>query len=460
MTAPARPGEPLRVRLPQVAPSVREFLSTEAGGAILLLVAAVVAIGWANSPVSDSYHELWETKATLRLGSWGWDMDLHHWVNDALMAIFFAAVGLEINREFTTGELRDRRSVAVPAFGAVGGLAMPVLVYFLFNPSGEQAAGWGIGMSTDTAFVVGVLALFGPRCPDRLRLFILTLAIVDDIGAISVIAIFYTDRVEVTGLVVAVGAILAILAMRWLGVWQLAPYVLAALVLWAAVYSSGVHGTLAGVLVGLLVPSVPPSPERAREVPLYVRALQEDSNAARSQLAVSAARATVAPSERLQYMLHPLSAFVVVPVFGLANAGVHLSGDVLREAATSTVTIGVAVALVVGNAVGITLAALLAIRTGLGTLPGNVRYGHVLGAAVLAGIGFTISLFITELAFDDEALRDQAKIGILAGSFAAAVLGSILLRVLGERMPLCSPDTDEPTPMLPPRPWRAPQFVP
>ena len=258
---------------------------------------------------------------------------------------------------------------------------------------------------------------------------------------------------------VAAAMILALFALRWMGVWQLTPYVLVALGLWGAVYASGVHGTLAGVLVGLLVPAVPPSPERAKEVPFYVRALQEDSNAARSQLAVSAARATVAPSERLQYVLHPVSAYVVVPIFGLANAGVHLSGDVLREAATSPVTIGVAVSLVFGNAIGISLASIVAIRTGLGVLPGQVRYGHVLGAAVLAGIGFTISLFITELAFDDEALRDEAKIGILVGSFVAAVLGSVLLRFLGERMPLCSPDTDEPTPVLPPRPWRQPQFV-
>ncbi|WP_035953429.1 Na+/H+ antiporter NhaA [Parafrankia sp. EUN1f] len=456
MTAPTRPGPELRVRLPQVAPSVREFLATEAGGAVLLVIAAVMALVWANSPVSDSYHDLWETTATLGVGDATLSMSLHHWINDGAMAIFFAVVGLEINREFTTGELRDRRTVAVPALAAVGGLGLPALIYFLFNPSGPAAVGWGIPMSTDTAFVIGILALFGPRCPDRLRLFLLTLAIVDDIGAIAVVAVFYTEHVE-PGWLGASGVLLLLIAvMRWMRVWRLGPYVLAAVALWVAIYSSGVHGTLAGVIVGLVLPSAPPRREQIDNVPIYVRALREDSTAGRAALAVSAARATVATSERLQYSLHPLSAYVIVPVFGLANAGVHLDSHALTTAASSPVTIGVAVALLVGNAVGITAAALLAIRGGFGALPGGVRYGHLMGAAILAGVGFTISLFITELAFTDPALAEQAKIGILAGSITAAVLGTITLRYVGERWPLCSPGTDETIPALPPRPWRAP----
>lgn len=458
MTAPTptRPGPELRVRLPQVAPSVREFLATEAGGAVLLLVAAVVALVWANSPFSDSYHDLWETTATLGVGDASLSMTVHHWVNDGAMAIFFAVVGLEINREFTAGELRDRRTVAVPALAAVGGLALPALIYLLFNSSGPAADGWGIPISTDTAFVVGILALFGPRCPDRLRLFLLTLAIVDDIGAIAVVAVFYTEHVDVVWLGVAAGLLGVIMFMRWMGVWRLTPYVLAAIVLWVAVYSSGVHGTLAGVIIGLILPSAPPRREQIDNVPIYVRALREDSTASRAALAVSAARATVSTSERLQYSLHPLSAYVIVPVFGLANAGVHLDSHTLSDAASSPVTIGVALALLVGNAVGITATAMIAIRTGLGVLPGGVRYGHLAGAAVLAGIGFTISLFVTELAFTDEVLAEQAKIGILAGSFIAAVLGTLLLRYVGERWSLCSPGTDEAIPALPPRPWHAP----
>ncbi|MBL7497445.1 Na+/H+ antiporter NhaA [Frankia nepalensis] len=458
MTAPPRPGPTLRVTIPAPAPAVREFLATEAGSAVLLLVATIVALGWANSPWSASYDELWDAHAVIGIGAASLDMSLHHWVNDGLMAIFFMVVGLEIAREVTTGELRDRRSVAVPALGAIGGLATPALVYWLFNQSGDGAAGWGIAMSTDTAFVLGILALFGPRCPDRLRLFMLTLAIVDDIGAISVVAIFYTDHVNVVALVLTAVAVLAIVCLRWMGVWQLSPYLLAAALLWLAVHESGVHATLAGVLVGLLMPAMPPRREQVDNVPFFVRAMQEDTSAARSALAVSAARAAISPNERLQHLLHPVSAFVVVPVFGLANAGVRLSGETLREAATSPVTLGVATALLVGNMIGITLASVCAVRTGLGVLPGRVRYGHLLGAAVLAGIGFTISLFITELAFDSEALRDQAKIGILAGSAVAASLGSVLLRYLGERMPLCSPDSDGLPPPLPPRPWLAPRI--
>ncbi|WP_163551410.1 Na+/H+ antiporter NhaA [Candidatus Frankia alpina] len=456
MTAPPRPGPGLRVRLPQVAPSMREFLATEAGGAVLLLLAAVAALIWANSPWSGSYDRFWSTTAELRLGDAGFDMTLHHWVNDGAMAIFFAVVGLEISREFTTGELRDRRTIAVPALGAIGGLALPAVIYFVCNRSGPESSGWGIPMSTDTAFVIGILALFGPRCPDRLRLFLLTLAIVDDIGAITVVGIFYTDHLNLVGLAVAVATVLAILALRWLRVWQLPPYILASVVLWGAIHVSGVHATLAGVLVGLLVPAVPPRPDQVEEVPIYVRALQEDSNATRVGLTVAAAKATVPANDRLQRVLHPISAFVVVPVFGLANAGVHLDGSALRTASTSSVTLGVAAALIVGNTCGITAASLIAIRTGLDQLPGQVRYGHLLGAATLAGIGFTISLFITELAFTDESLRDQAKIGILAGSLLAALAGTVILRILGERMPLCSPLTDEPVPRLPPRPWRTP----
>ncbi|SNQ48076.1 Na(+)/H(+) antiporter NhaA 3 [Frankia canadensis] len=459
MTAPPRPGPGLRIRLPQVAPSLREFLATEAGGAMLLLIATVVALGWANSPWSGGYARLWETTAEVRIGGAGIDMSLLHWVNDGAMAVFFTVVGLEISREFTAGELRDRRMVAVPALGAIGGLALPATIYLLANTSGPAARGWGVPMSTDTAFVVGILALFGPRCPDRLRLFLLTLAIVDDIGAICVVGVFYTERVDPLGLLVAGGVILAILALRWLGVWQLPPYVLLSLVLWGAVHASGVHATLAGVLTGLLTPARPPRHDQIDEVPVYVRALAEDSNATRAGLAVAAAKATVSPNERLQRVLHPFSAFIVVPVFGLANAGVHLDAATLRAAAASPVTLGIMVALVAGNAVGITLASTVAIRSGLGQLPGQVRYSHLMGAATLAGIGFTISLFITELAFTDPELREQAKIGILGGSLTAAVAGTVILRVLGERMPLCSPLTDEPVPRLPPRPWRAPAPV-
>ncbi|MDC7122034.1 Na+/H+ antiporter NhaA [Cellulomonas fimi] len=459
MTAPpTTPGPALRVRVPSLNPSVRRFLSTEAGSAVVLLAATVLALVWANSAWADAYEALWETTAGFHVGGMSLELDLHHWVNDAAMAVFFAVVGLEISREATSGELRDRRTVAVPALGALGGLLVPVLIYLAFTAGTDAAHGWGVVMSTDTAFLVGVLALFGPRCPDRLRLFLLTLAIVDDIGAITVMAVFYSDDVDLAALGVAALVVVGMAVMRWLRVWQLTPYVLAGVALWMAVQASGVHATLAGVLVGLLVPATVPQREQVEAVPVYAGDLVDETTAEREHLAELAARAAVPTSDRLQRILHPWSAYLVVPLFGLANAGVVLDAQTLADAAGSRVTIGVAVALVVGNAVGITGASTLAIRAGLGDLPGRVRYGHLLGGAVLAGIGFTISLFIAQLAFGDQPdVLSEAKIGILAGSLVAAVAGSVLLRWLGEKLPLCSPATDGPPPALPPLPWRAPE---
>jgi Na+/H+ antiporter NhaA len=368
------------------------------------------------------------------------------------MALFFLVVGLEVTREVTTGELRDRRNVAAPALGALGGLVVPALIYLAFNPSGPASAGWGIVMSTDTAFVLGVLALFGPRCPDRMRLFLLTLAIVDDIGAISVMALFYSGELHVPALLVSAALIAVLLGLRWAGVWRLTPYVLTGIALWLAVHESGVHGTLAGVVLGLLLPARPADPEDVERTRTYGRALREQPDAERARLAGLAVAATVPANARLLHALHRWTAYAVVPVFGLANAGVALGAESLRAALTSPVTIGVCVALVVGNAVGITAGAALALRTGWGVLPGGVRWSHLMAGATLAGIGFTISLFIADLAFGDGALKDQATIGILAGSVLAALLGVVLLRVLGERFPLCTPDAEGP-PSLPPLPW-------
>jgi Na+/H+ antiporter NhaA len=455
ISQPPRPGPATRVSLPTLSPSSRLYMGTEAGGSALLLAATVLALVWANSPWAASYDSFWHTPATIGIGGAELTLDLHHWVNDGLMALFFLVVGLEITREVTTGELRDRRTIAAPAFGAIGGLVTPALIYLAFNPSGPESAGWGVVMSTDTAFVLGVLALFGPRCPDRLRLFLLTLAIVDDIGAIGVMALFYSDELAPRALVVSGLLVGALVAMRWLGVWRLTPYVLTGIALWLAVQESGVHATLAGVVVGLLLPQRPPDDEVVHRVKTYGRALMEQPDAERARLASLAAAAAIPVGSRLQHRLHRWTAYAVVPVFGLANAGVSLAPETLSAAASSPVTIGVAVALVVGNAVGITLAAGVALRTGLGVLPGGVRWSHLLAGATLAGIGFTISLFIAELAFDDDALQEQATIGILAGSVVAALLGVVLLRVLGERFPLCSPEAPG-QPTLPPRPWLAP----
>ncbi len=430
-------------------------MGTEAGGSALLLAATLAALAWANSPWAGSYDAFWSTTASIGLGDVALSMDLRHWVNDAAMALFFLVVGLEVTREVTSGELRDRRNVAAPALGALGGLVVPALVYLAVNPSGPASAGWGIVMSTDTAFVLGVLALFGPRCPDRMRLFLLTLAIVDDIGAITVMALFYSGKLDVPALLVSAALIAVLVGLRWAGVWRLTPYVLTGVALWLAVHESGVHSTLAGVVLGLLLPSRPADPEDVERTRTYGRALREQPDAERARLAGLAVAATVPAKARLLLALHRWTAYAVVPVFGLANAGVALGSDDLRTALTSPVTIGVCVALVVGNAVGITAGAAVALRTGWGVLPGGVRWSHLIAGATLAGIGFTISLFIADLAFGDGPLKDQATIGILAGSVVAALLGVVLLRVLGERFPLCTPDTEGP-PSLPPLPWLEP----
>jgi Na+:H+ antiporter, NhaA family len=457
MAVSLRPGPPLRIVTPRMTPNVRRFIANEAGSAAVLLAATVVALIWANSPWAHTYNGFWHTAVTVEIGSSGLHLDLRHFVNDAAMAVFFLVLGLEIARETTAGELRDRTLLTVPAIGAIGGMAVPVAIFLAINPGGAAAHGWGIVMSSDTAFVLGVLALFGPRCPDQLRLFLLALAVVDDIGAITVMAIFYSAHVRMMALVMAVLLAAGFFLLRWLGVWRLTPYVLLTIALWSATYASGVHPTLAGVLAGLMIPASDPDGRRARELIPFGRAVIESPSPEGVRLANLAASATVSASERLQSWLHPYSAYFVIPAFGLANAGVGLGIDALRDAATSRVTIGVGVALVLGNALGITLFSAIALRTGLGTLPGRVRYSHLFGGAVLAGIGFTISLFITDLAFGAEpVLAEEAKIGILAGSLVSAVVGAWVLRVMGERTPLCSPMGDSAPAELPPLPWTSP----
>lgn len=438
-----------------MSPAVRQFLAAEAGSAVLLLVGAAAALVWANIP-GAGYETFWQTPTSVRIGNLAMELDLRHWINDGAMVIFFLVVGLEISRQVAVGDLRNPRTIAVPALGALGGLVFPALIYVAIEHGSAGSAGWGIPMSTDTAFLVGILALFGPRCPDQLRLFLLTLAIVDDIGAITVMAIFYTRSVSTPALIVAAVLVVVLIGLRWARIWQLEPYLVVGVALWGAVYVSGVHPTLAGVLVGLIVPAARVEPEQRNRVRFYSRAVIERADPVRARRATAAVRATVSANERLQDALHPISAFIVVPVFGLANAGVRLDASTLSAAASSGVTIAIIVALLAGNAVGISLAAGLALRSGLGELPGLLRYGHLIGGAVLAGIGFTISLFITDLALTDDLLRTEAKIGVLVGSFLAAVLGSLLLRYLGDRLPMCLPPGAGEMPDLPEGMWAGP----
>jgi Na+:H+ antiporter, NhaA family len=414
-----------------LARPLQRFLHTEAGSSSLLLAAAVLALAWANSPLSDAYDDLWNTTATIGIGSAQITEDLRHWVNDGLMVFFFYVVGLEIRRELALGELRDRRTAGVPAVAALAGMVTPALLYVAINAGGDGAHGWGIVMATDIAFVLGALALMGPRCPPQVRVFLLTLAIVDDIGAIAVIAVFYSSGIDLVALAAAAGVLVAIGLLSRVRVWRGPGYFVAGLALWVAMHESGVHPTIAGVLLGLLTAVHPPRRSAVERASVLTRSFRQDPSPAQARSAMLGLGAAISPNERLQEALHPWTGYVIVPLFALANAGVPLDGDALARAVRSPVTIGVVVGLVAGKALGISLSSLLALRLGVGGLPRGVQRRHLPGAATLAGIGFTVSLFVCDLAFDDEALRDEARIGVLVASVLAAALGWVAFRLAG-----------------------------
>ena len=423
MTDPHPPLEPAPAgRLPRV---VREFFETEVAGGIVLLVAAIVALIWVNSPFGDSYERLWHTELSFRVGSFAIEEDLRHWVNDALMAIFFFVVGLEIKRELVTGELRTWRQASTPAIAALGGMVVPAALYLAINAGGRGANGWGIPMATDIAFALGVAALLGRRVPTGLKLFLLTLAIVDDIGAIVVIAIFYSSDVDPRALVAAGVLLAGVLGLRALRVTWMPAYVVLGVAVWLAVFESGVHATIAGVVLGLLTPARPLAPASvARE---WAADLDDDPTPSQVREMTQLAQQTTSVAERLELALHPYSSLVIVPVFALANAGVVFDGRALSADGAGRVALGVGFALVVGKLAGVTLGTYVAVRARVGALPDGVTWRHVAGAAALAGIGFTVSLFITDLAFDDESLRAASKIGILAASLAASLIGAAVL---------------------------------
>jgi NhaA family Na+:H+ antiporter len=374
---------------------LKDFLHTEAAGGLFLLAATVVALGWANSPVATGYEGVWGRELTIGAGPLAVTEDLKHWVNDGLMAVFFFVVGLEIKREPVVGELRERRRASLPVLAAVGGVVVPAGIFLALNAGGAGARGWGIPMATDIAFAIGVLAVLGSRVPAGAKVFLLTLAIVDDILAITVIAVFYTSQLAVGWLAVAAGAMALVLVLRRLRVRAISAYVPIGVLVWLATLESGVHATIAGVALGLATPA---RPVGGRPV-----------------------------LEQLQHRLHPLSSYLVIPLFALANAGVPLGSDALGQAAGNPVAWGVALGLLAGKILGVAGTSLVAVRLRLGTLPDDLTMPHVLGLAALAGIGFTVSLFIAELAYPGSELVDLAKVGILAGSLASGLAGAALL---------------------------------
>lgn len=415
------------------------FSQIEAASGLVLLVAAAVALIWANSPLADSYHHLFEeVHLEFALGPIHLDESLGRFVNDGLMAIFFFVVGLEIKRELVLGDLSNPQAAALPVVAALGGMIVPALIYVAFTAGAgaEAARGWGIPMATDIAFAVGVISLLGRRVPAGGKLFILALAIADDIGAITVIAIFYTTDLRAVWLLGGVLGLAAMWIAQRIGVRSLIFYVPFALFVWFATLESGVHATLAGVVMGLLTParawySATELDTKARMIldtyPLGDTVLDEERADHEARLLAEIANESVAPLNRLEHRLLPWSSFLIVPLFALANAGVSFSGTPLDGILENPVALGVGLGLFLGKPIGITLFAWLAVRSGIGRLPPHTTWSHIVGLGSLAGIGFTVSLFVTGLAFTSVELAGVAKIGIFAGSLLAGIVGSSLL---------------------------------
>ena len=418
-----------------VARPVLRFIDREVAGGILLLVATAVALIWVNSGWGDSYHDFWHSEIELVVGTWHLPhMSVGHFVNDGLMALFFFVVGLEIKRELVTGDLSSFRAAALPAIGALGGMVVPALFYVMLNTSGEASRGWGIPMATDIAFAIGIVALLGSRVSPKIKLFLLTLAIVDDIGAIAVIAIFYSSGLSVPWLLTALVGLITVWILQRARVWAIPVYAVLGLFIWYATLESGVHATIAGVALGLLTPARPLLGQR--DAQQIVDALPSNANVAEVRHASFLAQESVPLTERLENMLHPFTAFMIIPIFALANAGIKLSGDTISDAAASNVTLGIIAGLVIGKPVGITFFTWIATRFGF-ELPEGVNWPQFIGMGLAAGIGFTVSIFVAGLAFDDPGMTDLAKIGILVASLIAAV-GALLLLHYGKQ-----PDTNE-----------------
>lgn len=416
----------------------QSFFKTEAAGGIVLLAAAALALIWANSPFAASYASLWGTYVTVGAGSFEISKPLLLWVNDGLMAIFFFVVGLEIKREVLAGELAEPRKAALAIAAAFGGMVVPALLYTAVTFGTDRAVGWGIPMATDIAFALGVLALLGSRAPFALKVFLTAVAIVDDLGAVVVIAIFYTAQIKVPMLVASLVTVAVLAVVNRLGIQKTSVYAVLGVVAWVFMLKSGVHATIAGVLVALTIPAT----RKMDEVAFSDKVGQlldrfrlgiagsptdptPDQAAAVHSIEVACQRVET-PLARLEHGLHGVVAFGIMPIFALANAGVALGGGV-GALLTDTVALGVMLGLIVGKPMGVMLLAFLAVKTGLAALPSGVTWRHVLGVSFLTGIGFTMSIFIANLAFGPGALLDSAKVGILAASLVSGVLGAVVL---------------------------------
>ncbi len=417
-----------------LAAPVREFMTTETGGAAALLAAAIVALAWANSPWPHSYESVWTTRLSIHLGGAGISIDLRHWVNEGLMTLFFLVAGLEAKRELDMGEMRERRRLAVPVLAALGGMAVPVAVYLAFNAGRAGAHGWGAAMSTDTAFALGALALLAPVGAGRLRVFLLTLAVVDDLAALVVIAIAYSRHISFGALGAAAGLIALLIALRYIGdFWRTQLSILTAVALWVALFESGVDPVVAGLAVGLATSAYPPEREDLERATALTRSFREQPTPELARSAGRSLQAAISPNDRLQYSLHPWTSYVVVPLFGLANAGIHVTGGLLEDAITSPITLGILIGYVVGKPVGVLGASWVATRQRLRGPRPSVGWPFLAIGATVAGIGFTVSLLISSLAFNGLHLS-EAKLGVLASAVLAPLLGAAVMAV-SRRLP-------------------------
>ncbi len=416
-----------------LAAPVRDFLSTETGSAVVLLGATILALLWSNSPWSDTYESVWTTKLSVNIGGSGISADLRHWVNEGLMTFFFLVVGLEAKREFDMGELRERRRIAIPVLAALGGMAIPVAIYLAFNAGGAGAHGWGAAMSTDTAFALGALALLTPRVATRLRVFLLTLAVVDDLGALLVIATVYTKHLSVPALLVALALFGVLLSLRFLPAWRRQAAVLVGVALWVAMFKSGIDPVIAGLAAGLATSAFPPAREDLERATELTRSFREQPTPELARSAQLGVLSAISLNERLQYDLHPWTGYVVVPLFALANAGIHVTGSLLENAITSPITLGIVVAYVLGKPLGILGAAWIASRPRLHGPRPPISWPLLIGGGAVAGIGFTVSLLISGLAFSGERLA-EAKLGVLGSAVLAPLLALAVFRLVG-RLP-------------------------
>ncbi|HEV8426103.1 MAG TPA: Na+/H+ antiporter NhaA [Actinomycetes bacterium] len=425
-----KPLVPPPLRLPT---PLREYLREEAAGGAVLMVAAALALAWANSPWRGAYADLWETRLAFQLGRFAIEADLRRWVDDGLMTLFFLVVGLEIKRELVAGELRTWRMATLPVVAAAGGMAVPAAIYAAVNAGEPGAAGWGVPMATDIAFALGVLALLGSRVPAALKVFLLTLAVVDDLGSIAVVALFYSRGVDLGALAAAVGLLALVAVLVRARIWWLPLHVGLGLVLWLIMWHTGVSPALAGVAMGMLTPARPTQDWMVARDRGGVLAdeLAADPHPPRLREMLREARGTVSLAERLAHDLHPLSAFVVVPLFALANAGVSLDRGGLAAPGAGAVLGGVLAGRVLGKLAGISAAAWLAIRLGLAVRPAATSWAQLAGVATVAGIGFTVPLFVADLAFPDGGFQAPVKLGLLLASVAAGAAGALVLLLAG-----------------------------